>query len=214
MTSYENGFLIRVFSALVQAVHYISPVEQLKNFFVWVSKCKTEDEKRRCKTYAIDTFILVKWLYVILIVALKCNSHIHFAIVWLLIFFNLFSYFYYHIWDEDALVGKEFKINRVRRRFLNVLLAIAFSHLAFAYLYYAQYYCHFQVDSTNKELVNITSSFGNWLWYSVSNSIAANFNAIQPKTPFGHQLSMIQLVMSFIFITIILSKSLPDAKEQ
>jgi hypothetical protein len=212
--NYENGFLIYWFSVIVQSIHYISPVEQLKNLFVWINKSNTNVEKRQSKTYAIDTFILLKWLYVILIIAFKCNGLIHVVIVTLLIFFNLFSYFYYHIWDEEALVGKDFKTNRVRRRFLNVLSAIAFSHLAFAYLYCFQYHCHFQPDGTNIELTDVKSSFWNWLCYSVSNSIAANFNAIQPRNVFGHQLSMVQLMVSFIFITIILSKSLPDAEKE
>ena len=47
------------------------------------------------------------------------------------------------------------------------------------------------------------------LWYSISNSLAANYCEIQPVTDLGNSVAMTQLILSFIFITIILSRSIP-----
>jgi hypothetical protein len=211
----NNGFLIWGLGKLIQALHYISPVEILKNAFNKNNDKENLKEPQKIESKIlnnkiIDWFILLKWVYVIIAILCKWSNSVNLVIVAILLFFNLFTYFYYHIWNEEALLPDPIKTHRVRRRFLNVLLAISFSHLAFAYLFRFHYYCHFTPEVTSE----IGSSFLNWFLYSASNSIAANFNSIAPKDVIGNQVSMIQFIITFVFIAIILSKSLPDAEKE
>lgn len=47
------------------------------------------------------------------------------------------------------------------------------------------------------------------LWFSVSNSVAANYSVVNPLNDVGNSVAIIQLIITFIFITIIFSKSNP-----
>jgi hypothetical protein len=48
------------------------------------------------------------------------------------------------------------------------------------------------------------------MWYSISNSLAANYNFVLPNSDFANSVSMIQLLVTFVFVTIILGKSIPQ----
>jgi hypothetical protein len=122
--------------------------------------------------------------------------------VWYLIATNIYSYFYYHIWTDDAQNTKEYDFDRMRRRFVNLILAIMFSAFSFAFLYRFPYYSEFV---WNSEMIA-----GNAIWFSISNSLAANYEVVKSQTEFGNTLTMIQLILTFIFITIIISRSIPQ----
>ncbi|MDP1728490.1 MAG: hypothetical protein Q8M15_17025 [Bacteroidota bacterium] len=83
-----------------------------------------------------------------------------------------------------------------------LLLAIAYSNFTFAYLY--------RVSYTNDFTWPDSASSLNAIWYSISNSLAANYDEVKPLTSFGNSIAMIQLIITFIFVTIILSKSVPQ----
>jgi hypothetical protein len=203
-----QGFLFPFFSLIVRILHIFSAVELIKRVFnknYQMSELQ-ENEKEQSQTIdrlIADSFILIKWIYIGALIFFKWSGCINLWVVSYLLFFNLFTYFYYHVWHAEALKGTGFSVDRVRRRFINVLLAIAFSHLGFAYLYYVQF-SHDFINSANNEFLH-------WFWFSASNAVAANYDAIKPLTCRGYHITMIQLFISFMFITIILSKSLPDA---
>jgi len=210
LNRHPNGFLLSIIERIIKLLHLLSPVELIKRIFNRnYEKDNLIDEDKATSSQLnnnlVDLFIIGKWLYIIILVIFNFSGTTNLIFVSVLIFYNLFTYFYYHLWKKDALVGTGFTVNRVRKRFINVLLAIAFSHFGFAYLYCIQ----FPYDFTN----NATNSFIHWFWFSASNAVAANYDAIKPYSCFGYHITMIQLLISFVFITLILSKSLPDAEE-
>lgn len=148
---------------------------------------------------AVDIFIVLKWLLVFVLWFSGKTSCLLTFTVWYLIATNIYSYFFYHIWHDDALDTSGHDNDRIRRRFLNLLLAVAFSDFCFAYLYRFAYSTEFSGTAT-----------GNSFWFSVSNSLAANYSEIQPTTDIGNSLAMTQLILTFIFVTIIISRSIPQ----
>ena len=126
---------------------------------------------------------------------------------WYLIITNVYTYFYYHIWDKESLknVGKDWDL--VRRRFINLILAISFSEFSFAYLYAHQYVDEFTWYTYGSQVAQS-------IWFSVSNSLAANYDAVKIASPLGYSIAMIQLTITFIFITIIVSNSIPQKPEE
>lgn len=50
------------------------------------------------------------------------------------------------------------------------------------------------------------------IWFSMSNSVAANYAVVAPKDGIGNTVSMMQLVITFVFVTIIISRSIPQSK--
>jgi len=206
-----NGFLLSLISTTIQFLHFISPVEILKK----ISGGRFENShltgeapeiSKAINNNVVDLFITAKWLYLAILIVFRWGGIINLIVICVLMFFNLFTYFFYHVWHPESLVGEGITVTRVRRRLIAILLAIAFSHLGFAYLYYVQ----FPRDFVN----NAAGGFIHWFWFSASNAVAANYDAIKPFTCRGYHLSMVQLLVSFIFITLILSKSLPNAKAE
>jgi hypothetical protein len=94
-------------------------------------------------------------------------------------------------------------MDRIRRRFVTLMLAVGYSDLCFSYLYKVPFKHNFEWSS---DLTTFTKS----AWFSISNSLAANYDAVKPITDLGYNVSMIQLILTFVFVTIILSKSIPQ----
>lgn len=152
---------------------------------------------------SVDIFIILKWSFVLLITKYNLTNNFLTIFGWYLLLTNIYSYFYYHIWTDEALNTEEFEKDRIRRRFINLILAVGYSDLCFAYLYKLPYRFSF-------EWSHDSISFTKAIWYSVSNSMAANYEAVKPLTDFANNVSMAQLIITFIFITIILGKSIPQ----
>ena len=152
---------------------------------------------------SVDIFIVAKWLFILLLILFDVTNIWLVIAVWYLLFANLYTYFYYHTWSSEILNDRYFDTTRIKRRLLNLLLAIFYSVFGFAYLYYIPY-------STEFIWAGKTPNFLHSLWYSLSNSLTASYDQVRPITDVGNSISMIQLIIMFIFVTIIIGGSIPQ----
>ena len=202
----KNGPIYLIFKLLLDNLKYLTPVE----WFKFLGK-KLNPKKNNLAyklTYSrssVDIFIILKWSLILSLALCSLASGLLTILVWYLLLCNLYTYFYYHIWVDDALNTEKFDIDRIRRRFVSLILAVCYSDLCFAYLYKIPYANIFEW-SENKP------TFLKSIWFSISNSLAANYEAVKPLSDFANSVTMIQLVITFIFVTIILSKSIPITK--
>jgi hypothetical protein len=200
----RNGILYSIFKFILDNLRHFTLVEWLKLLFQSLNRDPRNQEKTiQYGRFAVDIFIILKWIFVLLMWSLSVSNAFVTAVVWYLILTNIYSYFYYHIWCDDALRTETFSRDRVRRRFLNLILAISYSNLCFAYLYKLPYKPNYKWS--DQVATDIKA-----LWFSISNSLAANYDSVKPMTAFGDGISMIQLLITFVFVTIIISKSIPQ----
>jgi hypothetical protein len=198
----NHGFLYHLFSFIIEKLKKINLVEVFKD--VARSRAHKEDDTRKA-AYArtgTDIYIIFKWLFILILWTFSFNSTFLTIAVWYLIVTNIFTYFYYHIWDKDAMDTGKLTIDRARRRFLNLIQAVGFSTLCFAYLYHQAYRGEFEWH--NKIIWSRSFLF------SFSNSLAGNYTDVSPNSDQGNLIANIQLLFSFFFLTIILAKSLPE----
>jgi hypothetical protein len=200
----QNGFIYPILNWIIHNMKYLTIVELFKWFSILiVRKFKSELRTSQASRIAVDVFILLKWIFIIFVS--KCHLKEPWVVfaTWYLILTNLYSYFYYHIWEKESLNAENFLIDRIRRRFLNLMLAIGFSNLCFAYLY--------GVASVHEFIwTDRHPSFLEAIWYSISNSLASNYDGLQPLTETAEYISKIQLMITFVFLSIILGKSIPQ----
>lgn len=190
-----NGYIHRISNLIVTFCYYTNLVEGFK----WLLGKLTKDKKRTYKNFAIDTFILLKWIFIGLIWCINAQSLFLTIIVSYLIWTNLFTYFYYHVWTTNKIEETE----RNQRRFINLLLAFAYSNVSFAYLYSLPFNSSF----------SITTGFEgrfSFLLFSSYNSLFSDYNFITVADMTGSVITVIQLTITFIFASIILSKSIPE----
>ncbi|MHA1279471.1 MAG: hypothetical protein ACTSQ8_19905 [Candidatus Helarchaeota archaeon] len=152
---------------------------------------------------AVDIFIIIKWLFVFCILIVDLNKTWITIIVWYLLFSNLFTYFYYHTWDSKTLTDVKFSVNRIKRRYFTLIQAISFSLFGFSYLYFIPYASEFKWDYGNPKFIQS-------LWFSITNSLTANFEQVKPVSDLGNSIAIIQLVMMFVFLSIIIGGSVPQ----
>jgi hypothetical protein len=100
---------------------------------------------------------------------------------------------------------ENFDIERVRRRFITLMLSIGFSNFCFAYLFRFPYLDDF--EWSDKIPLNAKA-----IWFSFANSLTANYEFVKPVTQNGASITITQLIISFVFITLILGKSIPQTK--
>jgi hypothetical protein len=206
---FKNGFLYTAFKKIIELLLLVNLVEGFKLIADKITNSGSDYEirKKRNKRISVDVFIIFKWGIITLFWLCDFNGRITFLMTWYLIITNVYTYFYYHIWDKESLknVGKDWDL--VRRRFINLILAISFSEFSFAYLYAHQYVDEFTWYTYGSQVAQS-------IWFSVSNSLAANYDAVKIASPLGYSIAMIQLTITFIFITIIVSNSIPQKPEE
>lgn len=202
----KNGIIFTIFKILIESLNYVSLVE----LFKYVAKKLLSDPSDiqsvvSASRIGVDIFIIFKWIFIISAMNLEWNSTIVIYFVWYLIYSNLYTYFYYHVWSKEAMNTEDFEIDRIRRRFVTLMLSIGFSNLCFAYLYRIVYLSDF--EWSDKIPLNTKA-----LWFSFANSLTANYEYVKPITQSGGEITLTQLIVSFIFLTIILGKSIPQTK--
>jgi hypothetical protein len=201
----NTGFLFQLLNSFLKLLRFINLVELFKFVGrILTPKNSSIETKIKYSRTSVDIFILAKWIFVAVLILLKISNFGFVITVWYLLIANLYTYFYYHIWSSKMLADPHFDITRIKLRFQNLLFAIFFSVFGFAYFYYIPYSAAF--DWAGK-----MPSFVSSLWYSISNSLTASYDQVIPVTDTGNSISMIQLVIMFIFITIIISSSIPQA---
>lgn len=200
----KNGIIYILAKWLLDNLKHLTLVEWFKYFAVKLNPDKNSIDKRL--TYsriAVDLFIVLKWLFILMLAKLDLSNSFLTFFVWYLLLTNIYTYFYYHIWTEEALNTENFAIDRIRRRFINLMLAVGYSDLCFAYLYKLPYVKELQWSDNSV-------TFLKSIWYSISNSLAANYEGVGATSDLGNSIAMTQLIITFIFVTIILGKSIPQ----
>lgn len=200
----KNGLLYIFFKYILDNLKYFTIVEWFKYVGKKINPRKNDTNyKLAFSRTSVDIFIILKWSFILLITKWHCTNNYLTVFVWYLLLTNIYTYFYYHIWSDEALNTENFQKDRIRRRFLNLMLSIGYSNLCFAYLYRIPYSLDF--SWSNKHPTFIKS-----IWFSVSNSFGGNYTDVNPINDFANSISMAQLITTFIFITIILGKSIPQ----
>ena len=193
--------LYSIFDLLVNTLKSINLVEYWKSlcWLVYNRKLIVIDyDENLCKTIkskAIDAFIIMKYglLFLIFKGLIPSNNFIFF-IVWYMLLMNIFTYFYYHLWESK-------KINREnsKKRFINFILSIVYSSLSFMLLYKNYYANDFGLE--NKEISNTIKAF------SLSFGTFFNSNNFSPITNRGYIIFTINCIVNFIFLTFILANT-------
>lgn len=191
----KNGFIYILSTRIIQIFYYTNLVEGFKFLIGLLGK----DKERKFKNFAIDLFILLKWILIGAIWIVDKSNLFLAILVLYLIWTNLFTYFYYHVW----VTTKKIKSDRIQRRFINLFLAFAYSNFSYAYLYQSYFKSHFKIsEGFDRKL--------SFLNYSNFNSLFSDYSIISPIDNTGYILTFSQLAITFIFVSIILSKTIPE----
>lgn len=214
-TEFDNGFILPFLNLIIRCINKVNIVEILK----WIVKKvivvlflggnaeKAENKRiiRKSLNFTIDGFIVAKFIFIVLIWKYQVNFIWVLAIVIYLLFMNSFTYFYHHIWEEAAILNQFASVKRVRRRFSNLFISILYMILSFGYLYYEPFRAEFKWLSGQPDYFHA-------LLYSISNSFAGSFGDLTPTTYLGEVIKISQTITMFVFITVILARSLPEGK--
>ncbi|PKN71975.1 MAG: hypothetical protein CVU50_09300 [Candidatus Cloacimonetes bacterium HGW-Cloacimonetes-3] len=199
----EYGFIYIIFSGVVNLLWLINFVEWFKFIFYQLCKFIMKDISRKAAyNWAIDIFVVVKFVFLILFMLMPDNAIILKIVIYLLIM-NVFTYFYHHVWRKPSDSCSHWQT----RRFANLMLAIVFNILCYTYLLgngLARYILW--ENGTPASLYSV-------LQYSISNTFLLS-SSLSVVNAFGLYLQTSQQIVSFIFLVIILSQSIPKpAKE-
>lgn len=203
MYSYNsNGFIFSTVDTIIKVAYWLNLVEYFKRaakFFISTNSLR-EERIRACNN-AIDLFIVFKWLLIFHFWVLNLNNELVIYTTWYFIITNTYTYFYYHVWGDHRF-SNHFSEDRVKRRFLNAVLAIAYYIFCFAYLY-----------STAGEIAFAQSQFIHWydyIYYSICVALTCSLGDLTPNGAVARFISSAELINTFIFITIIISNSIPS----
>lgn len=196
----KSGLIYSIVDYIVENLQRLNLVE----LFKWAAKRLYPSNEIVALRLGVDIFILLKWLTVIVFWINQVTSKFASLILWYLILTNLYTYFYHHTWTKD-LYKENFTLDRVKRRFIYLLLAILFNIFSFAYLIRHPF-------SENYEWANQIATTKNALLISVANSLAICFDSVTATTQFGQALNITETATMFVFLTIILSNSIPQIK--
>ena len=203
-TEPNKGWIYTAFDLTICGLWHLNPVKYFRDVAVYITRRQPDEfEKINGKLYAMDIYIIFKWLLIFILTLISTSNYAFTFIKWYLIAANLHSFFYYFVWKEHN--SDDFTADRLRRRFIHLFQAVFFSHFAFASLYYRDY--AFDLEWPKKG-VNFLGS----LWLSISNSVGGNYDVVKFKTDNAYSVMMIQYIITFLFVGIIVSKAIPNYK--
>ena len=197
----RNGLIYITTNWIIENLKYINLVE----LFKWMTKKIMPKNHLLASRLGVDIFIILKWLIVSVFFGFKLNHPFINMIIWYLIASNLYTYFYYHNWTKD-LEKSNFDLDRIKRRFLNLILAISFNTYCFAFFFAVPF-------SSNFKWSDGISRFQQSVLFSISNSLTVDFGPVETISNSGYTLTLIETTTAFIFLTIILSNSVPQIKD-
>lgn len=195
----KNGILYPIINFLIKYSKYINIVELYKLTLLKIFK---SSDKLTVNRIAVDTFIIFKWGLLLVLMKFHINNLFVEILIWYLLYSNLYTYFYYHIWNNDTANDQYNTPERIRRRFINLITSIGFSNLCFAFLYRFPYLNEF----TWSEKIPLSTKA---IWFSFANSLTASYEYVKPISKTGVDITISQLIISFIFLTMILGNSIP-----
>lgn len=187
---------------MIESLYYLNLVE----FFKFVGVKISPSNRISSLRFSVDLFIILKWLFIAILWQYNVKNEYVNLVVWYLVFTNVYTYFYYHIWDKN-INKSEFDFDRIKRRFLNLGISIAFNVFTFAYLFA-------QPFSNNFKWNNGFSNFQDSVLYSLASSFTTSYEPVVTITTIGQRLTLLETAISFIFLTIILSNSIPQMKSE
>jgi len=196
----QKGILYSLVNWLIESLKYLNFVELFKFLLV---KIYSKDRITALR-FAVDIFIILKWIFIALLWLWNVKNSFVNLIVWYLIATNVYTYFYYHAWTKD-IAKAQFDLDRIKRRFMNLILSIGFNIICFAYFFAQPFGHNFKWEkgfSTLQDAVSV----------SIANSLTSSYYSVQAITEIGHTLLFIETGVSFVFLTIILSNSIPQIK--
>ncbi len=199
----EYGFIYVIASVMIKVLWALNLVEWFK--FLFYQFCRLLHKKINQKAtynWAIDTFIVLKFIFVFLFIFLPENP-VYLRIVLYLLIMNVFTYFYHHVWRKPSDNCSHWQA----RRFITLALAIAFNILCYVYLYW---------NGLSRFILwhnSAPSTLSSVFQYSLSNTFLLP-SSMSVDNSFGLYLQTSQQVISFIFLVIILSQSIPQLKEE
>jgi len=209
MTNAKEHHLKSPIFTLVEAVtlclHWLNAVEWLK----WLVHTAYRRLTKRFSTASAalldpittDMFIIGKWFLLLWWIFHESYGPFRTWITCYLLFTNVFTYFHYHAWKIMS-VGRYLTAERIQRRLINSILAVAYSMLAFAYLYAGPF------RGSMLWKAPIESHRMEALLFSITNSLTVGYGSVQPDTIGARALCTAQLINMFFFATIIVSASL------
>lgn len=211
-TASDNGFVYPIISIIISCIEKLNIVNLFKYTAVimtkWLYANKSEETVirlvRRNRNIAVDLFIVVKFIFIGLVWIYQINNIYNTIFVIYLLVMNSFTYFYYHVWEETAILNQFQTLHRVRRRFINLIISIVYLIFTYAYLYAVPYSQHFKWGD------GITPTFVMSFLFSVSNSFNGGYNVVGPISEFGELIKSSEIVSIFVFVVIVLARSLPQ----
>ncbi len=199
----EYGFIYVIVSVLVKILCALNLVEWFKILFYQVCKLLQKNiSKKASYNWAIDLFIVLKFIFVSLSLILPENPILLKIVLYLLIM-NVFTYFYHHIWRKPSDLCSHWQT----RRFVTLVLAIAFNILCYVYLYW---------NGLSRFIIwqnNSPFTLSRVFQYSISNTFLLP-SSMSVDNLFGLYLQTSQQVISFVFLVIILSQSIPHLNKE
>lgn len=202
----KYGFIYPIIDAIITILQKLNIVEWVKWLVGKTNKsgCDSEEIVQK-KRIAVDLFIVSKWIFLFWAWYTRTGNGFITFVVWYLILTNLLTYFYEHVWKDDPSNIKKEDNDRTRRKFLFFMLSFAFSNISFAYLYSVAL-----VGEMNWPELDHGASRMKSLWFSMSNSVAANYEVVSTHSNTADSTAMIQLMITFIFVSVILGESIPS----
>lgn len=201
-SKFVNGPVFVVIDQTVCALRRLSLVEWLKYLGVRFSGVSDAEAKRRLSNFVIDVFIALKWA--VLLLAWYCGdaNPVFVGFIVYLLLMNMHTYFWYHLWVVESPRMTVDSHQRERRRFVNLVLAMAFSICTYAYFYQ----CVFPND------FEWPASAARWaaaLKFSIGNALTGSTGDLAPKSTLAYVLTASQLAMTFVFVAMLLNNSIP-----
>lgn len=210
----KNGFIYPLANSIIKFLHYCNIVEGIKfiaKLYSLISKPKGINEKDqliRLKSHvniAIDIYQVLKWAVLLFFWLCNFKGRVSLIITIYLICSNLFTYFYYHVWGSQyKQINDKYSKNR---RFLNSLIAIAYYIFAYAYLFHIHYADLFLWPN---EIIDSANA----IYLSFANSFTLTYGDVKPLNQFARSLLISEIINTFIFITIIITNSIPNHIEE
>lgn len=221
MRRYENGFIYYYILVIGRFLDKFNVVEYFKDFILYIVKRKnknsSDNDNRYIKSIAIDVFVLIKFIILIMAWGLEVNNLLLKYILWYLIISTVWTYFKYHFWRDDT--NKSY--HRIRRRFISLFISLFFITMTFAYFVDIAYESEFSIIKDNNTYMELTDklellfkdtktidiNFYEATKYSFTNAFIGDFSLVKPVTKNGEIIAILQSVISFIYLTLILTKS-------
>ncbi len=188
-----NSPIYKIFSSIIFILNKLNIIEWIK--FVLSKHIST--------IIIVDFYILIKFLFIAWIFIFDVNSLFVEILVWYLIVMNVHTYFFHHLWDDE----KSNIAFGMKRSFILLMLSVIFSNICFSYLYYNSFNSCFSLKD------NLPFSKSQALLTSFYNSFFSSYDNIDSCSSMGSSIQLIQLMTSFILLSVILSESIPSVQQ-